>query len=72
LRVLKGRVLPAQALQGVDQSNRVLTLLGAQQRLGLEEAGPMPAKALAEAALTVLSSNPNAHPMHPFKISTAP
>lgn len=41
----------------VDQANRVLTLLQVQQRLGLEQVGPMAAAVLAEAALQVTSKS---------------
>jgi hypothetical protein len=40
-------------VEGEQQMNSVLALLEVQQRLGLQDQGPLPAQALAEAALQV-------------------
>ncbi len=59
----------------VDRSNRVLTLLQVQRRLGLDMVGPMAPKALAEAALQVLHALPHHSQRYlcsPVRASVAP
>ena len=40
-----------QAVQANAEMDRILTLLAVQERLGLAEEGPLPPRALAEAAI---------------------
>lgn len=40
-----------QALQGNAEMDRILTLLAVQERMGLAEEGPLPPRALADAAI---------------------
>ncbi|BDA43944.1 Nuclear pore complex protein NUP133 [Coccomyxa sp. Obi] len=47
-----------QAVQGSAEMDRILTLLAVQERLGLAEEGPLPPRALADAAIQASSSAP--------------
>ena len=58
----------AQAKEGIEEADASMGLLSVQSQLGLADRGPLPARALAEAALQVTCSPHSCSPHSQLKL----